>query len=60
MTGWTLKMNDGMKHGSFDPVTGAVAADQISETPNVDYLASHGYMIKLYKCHNVILKKVRR
>jgi hypothetical protein len=32
MTGWTLKMNDGMKHGSFDPVTGAVAADQISET----------------------------
>ena len=57
MTGWTLKMNDGMKHGSFDPVTGAVAADQISETPNVDYLASHGYMIKLYKCHNVILKK---
>ncbi|MFX1095002.1 hypothetical protein ABEM57_20515 [Escherichia coli] len=52
MTGWTLKANDGMKHGSFDPVTGAVASDQISETPNRDYLAYQGYLIKIFMSPN--------
>lgn len=55
MTGWTLKINDGMKLGAFDPVTGAVAPDQISETPNYDFMAFHGYLIKVYKAPNVKL-----
>ncbi|EHJ9376288.1 hypothetical protein KB816_003003 [Salmonella enterica] len=53
LRGWTLKINSGMKLGSYDPITGDIAADQISETPNNDYLASHGYLIKIFKAPNV-------
>lgn len=51
MTGWTLKLNNGFKLGSFDPVTGAVAP--ASPTEDLNYMASSGFMIKYYLAPNV-------
>lgn len=53
MSGWTLKLNDGMRIGAFDPITGAVSADKIAENPDSNFLASSGYLIKLYLAPNV-------
>lgn len=53
MTGWTLKMNDGMKHGSFDPVTGAVYNPPSLPFTNYDYQAGHGFIFKSYKTPNL-------
>lgn len=55
MEGWTLKLSDGMRFGAFDPVTGEKAQIAASESPNTDYLASTGYLIKLYKAPNVVI-----
>lgn len=56
MSGWTLKLNDGLKVGAYDPVTGNPAPDVVSETPDVNYLASTGYLIKIYLAPNVEIK----
>lgn len=55
MTGWTLKINNGMKHGSFDPVTGAVYNPASLPFYNYDYQAGHGYIFKFYKTPNLKL-----
>lgn len=51
MTGWTLKLNNGFRLGSFNPTTGAVAP--ASPTEDLNFMASSGYMIKLYLAPNV-------
>lgn len=51
--GTTLKLADGMKTGSFDPVTGAIAPDQTSTTPNSDYKAYAGHGIAVAACERV-------
>lgn len=56
MSGWTLKLNDGLKVGAYDPVTGNPASDVVSETPDANYLASTGYLIKIYLAPNVEIK----
>ncbi len=55
MTGWTLKINDGMKQGSFDPVTGGVYNPSSLPFYTYDYQAGHGFIIKLYKSPNIKL-----
>lgn len=45
--GTTLKLADGMKMGSFDPITGLPSADQITLTPNPDKLATPGNIVAL-------------
>lgn len=56
MSGWTLKLNDGLKVGAYDPVTGNPAPDVVAETPDANYLASTGYLIKIYLAPNVEIK----
>lgn len=56
MSGWTLKLNSGLRLGAYDPVTGNPAPDVVSETPDVNYLASTGYLIKIYLAPNVEIK----
>lgn len=56
MSGWTLKLNNGLKVGAYDPVTGNPAPDVVSETPDANYLASTGYLIKIYLAPNVEIK----
>ena len=53
MTGWTLKINDGMKQGSFGPTTGAAYSPSSLPFYNYDFQAGHGFLIKLYKAPNV-------
>lgn len=53
MTGWTLKINDGMKQGSFDPVTGGVYNPSSLPFTNMDYQADSGFMVKIYRAPNV-------
>lgn len=53
MTGWTLKINDGMKQGSFDPVTGAVYNPPSLPFYDYNYQAGHGFIVKIYKAPNV-------
>lgn len=55
MSGWTLKINNGMKHGSFDPVTGAVYNPASLPFYNYDYQAGHGFIFKAYKAPNLKL-----
>jgi len=57
MTGWTLKINDGMKQGSFNPTTGAVYNPPSLPFYNYDYQAGHDFLIKLYKAPNVKIFK---
>nr|DAG24603.1 MAG TPA: tailspike protein [Caudoviricetes sp.] len=56
MSGWTLKLNSGLRVGAYDPVTGNPASDVVSETPDANYLASTGYLIKIYLAPNVEIK----
>ena len=56
MSGWTLKLNDGLKVGAYDPITGNPAPDVVSETPDANYLASTGFLIKIYLAPNVEIK----
>lgn len=56
MSGWTLKLNGGLKVGAYDPITGNPAPDVVSETPDANYLASTGYLIKIYLAPNVEIK----
>ncbi|GAB0883168.1 hypothetical protein LL13F60_02380 [Escherichia coli] len=56
MSGWTLKLNDGLKVGAYNPATGNIAPDVVSETPDANYLASTGYLIKIYLAPNVEIK----
>ncbi|MEG1123083.1 MAG: hypothetical protein RSE62_12865 [Citrobacter sp.] len=56
MSGWTLKLNSSLKVGAYDPVTGNPAPDVVSETPDANYLASTGYLIKIYLAPNVEIK----
>lgn len=53
MSNWTLKMNPGMKLGSFDPTTGAVYNPPSLPFYVPAYQASQGYLIKLYKAPNI-------
>ncbi|WAQ79264.1 tailspike protein [Escherichia phage E20] len=55
MSNWTLKINDGMRLGAFDPVTGSIAPDVVAETPDYSYMAYQGFLIKLYKAPNVVI-----
>ncbi|KTH84515.1 phage tail fiber protein [Enterobacter hormaechei] len=55
MSGWTLKINNGMKQGSFDPVTGAVYNPASLPFYNYDYQAGHGFIFKAYKAPNLKL-----
>ncbi|WJZ70094.1 tail spike protein [Pantoea phage PA-1] len=55
MSGWTLKMNSGMRHGSFDPVTGSVYNPSSLPFRNFDYQASQGYLCKIYKAPNTLV-----
>lgn len=55
MSNWTLKINDGMRLGAFDPVTGSIAQDVVAETPDYSYMAYQGFLIKLYKAPNVVI-----
>lgn len=54
MSGWTLKMNDGMKIGSYDPVTGSSLSPSLPFY-NYDYQASQGYLIKIFQAPNIIM-----
>lgn len=56
MSGWTLKLNSGLRVGAYDPVTGNPAPDVVAETPDANYLASTGYLIKIYLAPNVEIK----
>ena len=56
LSGWTLKLNSGLRVGAYDPVTGNPAPDVVSETPDANYLASTGYLIKIYLAPNVEIK----
>lgn len=49
MRGWTLKMNDGMRQGSFDPVTGEAWHPASLPFYDYDYQASHGILVKFYR-----------
>ncbi|QIE96866.1 hypothetical protein G5574_07805 [Pantoea stewartii] len=49
MSGWTLKINSGMRQGSFDPVTGNVYNPSALPFYQPDYQAGHGFIIKFYK-----------
>lgn len=55
MRGWTLKLNAGMRLGAYNPVTGAVAPDQTTETPNTDFSATTGVLVKLRLAPNVTI-----
>ncbi len=55
MSNWTLKINDGMRLGAFDPVTGSIAPDVVAEIPDYSYMAYQGFLIKLYKAPNVVI-----
>lgn len=45
--GTTFVLNDGMKIGSFDPVTGLPSADQVTLTPDTDKQATPGIIVAL-------------
>lgn len=57
MTGWTLKINDGMRQGSFDPVTGSVYNPPALPFYDYNYQAGHGFIFKIYKAPNVKIIK---
>lgn len=52
-SGTTFKLNDGMKTGAFDPVTGLPAPDQISGTPNPNYKAYAGHGLSILRNEDV-------
>lgn len=53
MSGWTLKLNNGLKQGSFDPVSGAVFEPSSLPFTNYDYQAGTGFIMKVYKAPNL-------
>lgn len=53
MSGFTLKLNDGLRVGSFDPTTGSKFDPPAGDFYNTDYQATPGYLVKVYRANNV-------
>lgn len=51
--GWTIKLNDGMKHGSFNPSTG-LAHTSTSPFRDTNYQAYAGNLVAFKGCERVI------
>lgn len=51
--GWTIKLNDGMKHGAFDPSTGLPYAST-SPFKDSNYYAYAGNLVAFKGCEHVI------
>ncbi len=51
--GWTIKLNDGMKHGSFNPSTGLAHAST-SPFRDTNYQAYAGNLVAFKGCEHVI------
>ena len=51
--GWTIKLNDGMKHGAFDPSTGLAHAST-SPFRDSNYYAYAGNLVAFKGCEHVI------
>lgn len=51
--GWTIKLNDGMKHGAFNPSTGLAYAS-VSPFKDSNYYAYAGNLVAFKGCEHVI------
>lgn len=51
--GWTIKLNPGMKHGSFDPITGNAITTTLPFR-DTNYMAWAGMLVAFKSCEHII------
>lgn len=52
-TGWTIKLNPGMKHGAFDPLTGSAITTTLPFR-DTNYMAWAGMLVAFKNCEHII------